>query len=446
MDPATVFHRRIAQYDPIFPVHFRKFISQNRKITMDMVLQDMARNPSKKDEWTFENLCTTISVDTLLAHGFYPKDNVCRNGIMGCMNITFDTILRTYQTQTLSWDWEYITMHKSIRIEDILAHPELPWDIRQIPNNPHFRFHHYVLFAKHYPHLMDNPLTLFKSLSKHATFEQIMQMPEQPWTLECLQSPHIQKEHIPELLVYFKNKYPDLSNHLHLTWICSQNSNLTFEDLQTLFGEAAFLFAYSCVTFTLDDFLNVPLSKWDPGVITCLGNQLPMEFIVSHPEYNWNWISMLSFSKHLRYEGYEKVPPELIACLEDVWKKVPTAPWAAPAPDTRHRVMGSYFKNPYLPVHQQRHLMDELLAYYRANPPQNRDPSPFKNYFMYCWLLESPLFLEPTPEEIREHLAKRRIIRILVEVLSNPVYLQCRKRLAREFHSFQLPRKKLRTT
>lgn len=399
MDPITLFHRRIAEYDPIFPVHFRKFLSTNPKITMDMVLQDIVRNPSKKDEWTFENLCTTIPVDTLLAHGFYPKDQICRNGIM---NITFDTILRTYQTQTISWDWEYITMHKSVRIEDILAHPELPWDIRQIPNNPHFRFHHYLLFAEQYPHLIDNSLTVFKGLSQYATFEQIMQMPEQPWTMECLQSPHVKKEHLPELLVYFKKKYPDLSNHLHQTWVCSKNPNLTFEDMQTLFGEAAFLFAYSCVNFTLDDFLKYPLSKWDPGVISCLGNKLPMEFIVAHPEYKWNWISILSFSKHLRYEGYEKVPPELIAC---------------------------------------------------ANPPQNRDPSPFVGYFMYCWLLESPLFLEPTPEEIREHFAKRRIVRILVEALSNPQYQQCRKRLSREFRGFQhfqqdadLPRKKLKIT
>ena len=47
-------------------------------------------------------------------------------------------------------------------------------------------------------------------------------------------------------------------------------------------------------------------------------------------------------------------------------------------------------------------------------------------------LFESPLFLEPTFEEIRNYFAGKRIVRCVVDVLTNPAYDQCRKRLRRE--------------
>ena len=81
------------------------------------------------------------------------------------------------------------------------------------------------------------------------------------------------------------------------------------------------------------------------------------------------------------------------------------------------------FNNKHLPYVDKKRLLEELL------------PKPYANVHFavaYKRLIESPLFLEPTFDEIKDYFAKKRIVRILVECMSNPSYQQCRKRLIRE--------------
>jgi hypothetical protein len=47
-------------------------------------------------------------------------------------------------------------------------------------------------------------------------------------------------------------------------------------------------------------------------------------------------------------------------------------------------------------------------------------------------IVKQPFFLEPTFAEMREYFAGKKIVRHMVEYISNPSYEQCRKRLKRE--------------
>lgn len=422
MDTKSFFHKQVKTYQSIFP-KLRLWLAQNKGITIEMVLEDIKNYPDKKDEWAFGYLCYTIPVDTLFDNNIYPTNNKCKTPTIVSMNLTIHTIL-TYKQ--IEWDWGYLTVHKQITIEDILDHLDLPWVPTQIPNNPNFTYQHYLLLKENYPHLIHNTTYIFNVLSAKATYQEIMECPEQYWTTNCLRSPTIKKEDIIKLVSYFTEKYPDHSSEGHLAWNCCGNPNLSFNDVYDIFGECAFRFACACHNFTYEDFLKYPLEKWD---VPSLNLKLPLHYILAHPEYQWHWYSILAHSTELTYDTMHNLPDFLIQELKELWKHK-SIPFDL-------CIKGVFFQNDNIDPIERKRMMADILVYYRDHPP------PVIAGHMYLlYILTSELFLEPSEEEIKEYFAKKRIIRLLTEVHVNPSYKQCRKRLFREYEEFPCKRVK----
>jgi hypothetical protein len=398
MDPATIFPKRIRQYSTLLaPQYLREYLSRNPAITIDMVLQDIQLNPSHKEEWRFERLCYSIPLEDLVANQILPtRDTALLGPDVIIMKITIQTILKTHTL--FEYHWGYLIQLHTISIEDILAHPELPWNYNYLICNPNFRYQH----IHHFRHLIDPAAyrQLFYYLSRSATYEDISNHPEEPWCMRALSSPHIQKEHFLALLPYFQEKHKEI---IHTDKRCFQvdvmrNPNLTFEDFIEIFGDDAFDYACSIPRFTVQDFLKYK-DKWCHPVDFC--SILPMSVIQSYPCQNWNYEIILCSNNTLTYDSLKEIP-----------KKVNER-------DARQYL----FINQHLPSPDKKRLLEELL------------PKPYTAaYFSYTYksLIESEMFLEPTFQEIKEYFAKKRIVRIVVEAMSNPAYNQCRKRLFRE--------------
>jgi len=409
MDPVTIFHKRIQQYSKhIPPSHLRKYLGKNLALTIEMVIQDMKNNPDQKDNWIFENLCYTIPLEHLVAHNILPKRDFdgfeCTEGCtLIQMNLTIDTILKTYTI--LRYNWAYLIQHPKLQIEHITAHPELPWDYHYIGHNPNFRFEH----LSHFP---DIPKYVWTTLSRNATYEQIVNYPDKPWFSYILSSQHIHKYHIQALLPYFEQKFP----HISASDVSLNNSNLSFDDFYELFGDTALCYANRFKNFTYTNYL-----KYKPKQITFFRRILPISVIKSFPPYEmWGaWSDTIKFNKTLSYESLKEIPKNIIN------HHIPIV--------NEWYIRKMLFDNPYVSHFDKKRLLEELL-------PQKNNPfwipytvGDIRGYPSNIeTLFESPLFLEPTFEEIHVYFAGKRIVRCLVEAVSNPAYEQCRKRLKRE--------------
>ncbi len=211
MDPLTLFKNRLHYYTSLtLPSHFRECLSKNPAITLDMVLYDMKTNPKYKHHWRFANLAQVIPVEDLILNNILPiTDPVTGRGDLTepyffKMKVTIDTVLKTHTL--VNYSYFRLIQHPNIMIEDILAHPELPWHIPYILLNPNISFHHIVHIKQ--THIIPYGEYAFYALSHNATFEEIMQNPKEPWYLAALSSRYIHKEHFPVLLDYFKKKDP----------------------------------------------------------------------------------------------------------------------------------------------------------------------------------------------------------------------------------------------
>ena len=137
MDPLTLFKNRI--HNPpnhVSPIQLREWLSKNPALTLPMLLYDIQTNPTHKDAWKFRYLARLIPVEELVEHDILPEADDLNSPCITYMKINMNTIL---QTQTrLHYNWDYITKHPNITLEDILSHPELPWDYTSLMFNPNF--------------------------------------------------------------------------------------------------------------------------------------------------------------------------------------------------------------------------------------------------------------------------------------------------------------------
>jgi hypothetical protein len=418
MDPLAVFKQRLHRYSPItIPSHLRECLSKNRALTIDMVLYDMKINPKYKHHWRFATLAQVIPVEDLILNNIFPATSTTKSDLhlpeVYKMKITIDTILKTHTL--VQYDYSRLVQHPNITIEDILAHPELPWNYLYIYNNPNLKFHHMPLIK----HLVPNDIHIpcmtnaFYTLSRNATFEQITNHPHKTWYPIALSSPHIHKEHFPTLLAYFRDQY-DIRTKPS-TFLLNEsfaNPNLTFQDFLELFGDIVFRYFWYFKNFTLQDFHTYkshPSVQWH---YPDFGHILPLDTILAHPDTKWDYYKILEQNNTLTYEQVTTTPIPLRCPIPD-----PTlAQW---------RVKRHLFENKNIPHIDKKRLLEELL--------QSIETS--YNALDFDCLFQSPLFLEPTFQEIQHHFAKKKIIRHIVETLTNPQYLQCRKRLLREHNT-----------
>ena len=410
MDPLTIFHKRLQQYDECPFPDLRKNLSQNPNITLQMVLEDIKQNPTKRHEWEFHKLAEHIPLKDLLPYfpstlTMYQYDSISIYG-----KIDIDTIV---QNPSFPWNWCEVTWNQYITMDDIAAHPELPWDYETIIYSQNFKLHPVIL--KH-----ENDKT-FERLSRIATLEQLEQYPNKPWTYLCLLSPNIKdKNKLKELY----HKYNDPGSN----YTIAGNPNLNFQDLYELIGshEDFYFYASHNPNITVQDFLTAPAAKWD---IKHLSRILPVEFMVEHLEYKWNWTNVICFNKTLTYD---KMTPEFYTCIHNFDKKdkdgyityydaVTNMTYTAAKVDKDNFYirLNIIRTNRHVSWYDKKRIYEDLLRLNLA-------------HVEFIRLISLPFFLEPTLEEMREHFAGKRIVRGVVEAVSNPVYEQCRKRLKRE--------------
>ena len=385
MDLLTIFHKRLQQYDHTYP-NLRKQLSKNPNITLQMVLEDIKRNPSKRNQWNPRLLSCYIPVKDLFAHGFDLSEDPDELSLFGRVDI--ETIINT---PSYPWNWNELSMNKHITLDDIAAHPELPWNYRTMLYNRNFKLHPIV-----FEHL--TPGT-YENLSRKATLEQLEQRPDIPWTHACLESPFIKdKQKLKELF----EKHDRLFSKHYI----SRNPNPNFQDLYELFGTDPDFFQYASLNpnITLQDFLNYPNEKWD---FTSLSRVLPIEYMIQHPEYEWDWSIVMYYNRTITHANLTK---EIYEHMKEYHIKF-------------HRITfywyGYYaiFVNRNVPWYDKKCIFEDLMV---------------SNEYEAGYLANLSFFLEPTFQEIREYFAGKKIIRHIVEYISNPKYEQCRKRLKRE--------------
>jgi len=289
MDPLILFKQRLRHYTPLtLPAHFRECLSKNPALTLDMVLYDMKTNPKYKHHWRFASLAQVIPVEDLILNNILPvTDEVTGRGDLTepyffKMKVTIDTVLKTHTL--VNYNYFRLIQHPNITIEDILAHPELPWHYPYILLNPNIRYHH--LFQIKLKYNIPYGENSFYTISRNATYEDIINHPEEPWYTVALSSPHMHKQHFHTLLPYFEKKDPwsIQTDKYILIHAANANPNLTFEDLIELFGDKAFKYAYFCKSFTLQDFLKYnshpqAIAHW---YYPNYAHLLPQEMILGH--------------------------------------------------------------------------------------------------------------------------------------------------------------------
>ena len=376
--------------------NFRYYLSKNPNITLQMVLEDIKRNPFKRKEWDPNNLAYYIPVKDLLAHGFL-FDRIKEVSIYGHLDI--DTVL---QNEDIPWDWRCLTWNKRFTMDDIAAHPEIPWEYEDIHNNPNFKMHTVVL-----EHETEHT---FSTLSLQATPELIKQYPDKPWTFACLGSSNIKDK---QLLYELYDRFYKENSHLAINSIC-RNPNMSFQELYELCGTHPNFFTYISFypNLTFEDFLKYPDANW--CILSHnLTQKIPFEYLLEHPELKWCWRDILLYNKNISIEKL----------TDAVFDEIDGHRLKNEAPrrlNYNRTFMYKYtiLKNSHVSYHDKKVIYEDLLNKMNVNH--------------YMEVISYPFFLEPTFEEMREYFAGRRIVRYVVQAVSNPEYEQCRKRLKRE--------------
>jgi hypothetical protein len=408
MDVAWLFRRRIEALDAALP-ELRRCLYANPLLTIDVVLEDIERHPDKKHLWASPYATGKNGVRLESYEQHFPATPIASRPC-SYENLSLDFVLRHPE---LPWDWESLSHHENIPVDQILAHPELPWvySERGVSAHPGLRLEH----IQNNPALpWDRSVAFRRALSPRATYDQIMAAPDEPWSPECLASPNISsKEQLLDVLVPFFKVSTVYSTRYIWQNLCL-NKNLTFRDLYAFFcrgvldisREDAFVFLCN-PNITTADLAELPNEKWRYDFLSSV---LPAEYLMKN-KLNWDWQIFLQYNKEATCEILERLPPELRYGVY----------WYHPNP--RYWKWASLFSNEHASRRDKERCLREILQIVQAGPIMT-------SYYMP--VVASPLFLEPTFEEIREHLAKRRIVRLVVRALSDPRYAQCRKRLLRE--------------
>jgi hypothetical protein len=196
MDPLTLFQNRLRHLPPnTTPLQLREWLSTNPAITLEMVLYDIHTHPTYKHAWQFKHLSKHIPLEDLVDHNIQPTQEELYSPHIFLMNITILTLLKTHTK--INYPWNYLTRHPNITLEDIQAHPELPWDYPNIMFNPNFACRHLEQFKSYINE------DIFFNLSFKATYEQITEHPNGKWLSFALNSKHMHKEHVAKLIPYF---------------------------------------------------------------------------------------------------------------------------------------------------------------------------------------------------------------------------------------------------
>lgn len=470
LSPYGFFLNRLKEYETYFP-DIRFALSSNPELTAEVVRKDLVDNPilpskynldfwtvvrrdlpynpnlPRNYSWDFWNLMRNPNIKLHDIYDLIPE-NIKKKIKYHEYSINLD-IQTLLQYPNEPWDWISVTKNKNITLEDILAHPEFPWEWGFISYNPNIRFHH----VKEHPHISWDENDVYLRLGKTASFTEIIQHPNNLWDcMYYLSNPNHTKEELEELvlLTFVKantSSWYRVEKETLWVYICL-NKNLTFSDLYDMYlhlNERMYkllhtvkwlkriqgIFPYNytfkenllkdklmrCGGFlergvafqamsrnpniTMADLEAYPLDNWNYGFLSKTFKEV--EYALKTPCFNWSKESLFCDNPHMTAElvqKYEHVD-------ERVWQ------WFSYNPVANFNEVCNHKSN-FVNI---KGCSEEIADYFAT-----------RTYSMFR--LKGALI--PSTQEIRAYFAKKKIIRILVEAVSNPTYAQCRKRLLRE--------------
>lgn len=288
------------------PVKHEKFLKSNELEKLLMVFP--------KENWIYDYLFENSNCSLKYIEKYIKKNSNLDQidywyYISGNPSITIEFIEK-YKDYVY---WDYVSENKNIKLEDIISHPELPWDYDGLSINPNMRMS-YVLNNLNkdwdWYYLAKNSGILIEDFFEHQ---------ELPWTFEDLsENPNLRVKH---LLHYRKKKW----NWNEVT----KNSGITFEDIinypKLKWNFEAFChndnFSYKNVIehpelFSKDHMTNDYTSPVDElfqatGEINCEdfieNKNLTLQFIIDHPSDEWDW-ELISSHSNITQNDIESHP------------------------------------------------------------------------------------------------------------------------------------------
>ena len=275
-----------------------------------------------------------------------------------------------------------ISCHPSVTIDIIETHPEFPWNIEGLSENPHVT----PKFVEKYPHFHGMSWNHGK-LALHPNFVR--------YFLEKWRPLHSDNDGIITLYGFFHVTYTTLRQWILPIW-----------DWRHLSGYANFT-----------DITRYPMHPWEWDILT-LNKNIRIDEIISHPELEWKTDNILRrvdiTPEIVSHAGFKLDHPYILGNpkLPTVWfSKYPELPY-------RHSLC-----NPNVPL-------EWFRTYYKNPNTDHSDYTYLSNPYQQfgCNSLEGfrPLWIE---DKRRRHMAAFRIHRFWRDVCWNPVYSHARRHI-----------------
>lgn len=433
----AIFQKRMKEYEKDFPV-IRICLSSNPELTAEVVRKDIRDNPTLPSHysWDFGTLAVNKNIKLHHIYDLIPE-SIQKHILCNVYHVNLD-IQTLLQYPKEPWDWRSLTKHENITLEDILAHPKLPWVCDVISDNPNIRFHH----VKKYPKLPWKENRLYANLSRTATFTEIMSQPNKLWYYgRYLSNPNHTKEELEELVLFtfinankywYEHGYSDYNVDKKSIWVhlCT-NKRLTFSDLYDMYLQlnyrmltliqevkwlkrikGVFLYNYVFKERLLEGKVRPDgfVERNQAFQTMSLNPNITVADLQAYDNENWDFHKLSVYFKDVNY--------------------------ALETPDLNWHKELLFSQNPNMSadlVKKYQTIYTQIWHWFCKNPVAKFQDLTTDTYGVFKL---QGFITPPSPQEIRKYFAKKRIIRILVECISNPVYLYCRKRLLKEHGDF----------
>lgn len=218
-----------------------------------------------------------------------------------------DFVSHTYSDPDIRWEWQWelLSEHQAITMQDIDTHPHLPWEWERVSTNPNLTMQ-FILDHPDKPWdwqwISENPSITLQDMQSH---------PTKPWDWLCmLRNPSISMSFV---LDYTKSNQLTYEEWLYMLrnpgipiqdilaqhtpalsdWmILSTHPRLTMEVLKSypdpLHSERFMTYLSSHPNITMKDITENPDLPWDWEWISANPN-LTMDFVFAHPTKPWGW-------------------------------------------------------------------------------------------------------------------------------------------------------------
>jgi hypothetical protein len=344
-------------------------LSNNPKITMEIILA------FKDENWNWQNISAKANIN-FTKYPDFPWD---WSALSVNPNLTIKDIISTKNSTEL-FEWIDVSRHKNITMIDIENNPTLPWDWSSVSCNPNIRN-------------LDKPWDWqWLSMNPNINFDFIVKFIEKSWCWDFVSmNSAVKMEHVLK--------------HPNLPWdyrTLSLNENITIQDILTHLDKP---WCWQAISFSKYVTMQQVYVPWDfyglsrnPGI--------KFNDMMENPDKPWNW-QMITLNPNITYKIIDENP----TCSWDLTR------------------LSMTFENVF--KHMKPDRLSEL-SYYSNTTYNDFIQHPDIPWNWYSISMH-PMFLTPTPEEIRKWWASKTICKYIFEAYTNPSYKVCQKRLLKEF-------------